>query len=115
MTVPRGLSGLRAACQVGGPGADGVVSGLGEMGEQFPPLPAVPVTVPDEAGFPPGTVVDAHLDPGDGGRARPGDAPYGQVAGWQFLTLAGVCDQRPDPLEGDGFSRGPVGLVPVFV
>ena len=32
MAVPLGLAGLGMACEVGGPGADGVPAGLGEAG-----------------------------------------------------------------------------------
>src|SRR5215472_1708376 len=69
VAIPVRQVGLGTAGEIGSPGSDRVGAGLVKVGEQFPPLPAVPVTVPDQAGLLPRTVVDAHLDSGDGGRA----------------------------------------------
>jgi len=67
VAVPLEDAGLGMAGLARGAGA-GAYEGLArpaEMGEQFPPLPAVPSAVPDQAGLLPGTVVDHHLDPGE--------------------------------------------------
>lgn len=64
--VPSRLVGLGVPAQVGGPGPDGDVAGPGEAGGKLPRLPAVPAVFTGQRGRPPGGVVDAHLDAGDG-------------------------------------------------
>ena len=98
---------MGAARKVGGPGLDGVPAGLSEGGEQLPPLPAVHVAAPDQAGLLPGTLADAHLDLGDR-RPRPDQAtPRTQVdqPGGGFGGLTWVGDQGPTRWSRDGLPR----------
>jgi len=65
VAVPLEDAGLGMAGLARGAGAYEGMARPAEMGEQFPPLSAVPSAVPDQAGLLPGTVVDHHLDPGE--------------------------------------------------
>ena len=87
--VPSRLVRLCPPGQVGGPGPDRDVAMAGESGWPLPPLPAVPAGFTDERGRPPGSIVDAHRDLGDGRGSRPGHPADRDVA-WRG-RCAGRC------------------------
>src|SRR5205807_9070119 len=62
-------------------------------------LPAVPAAVADQPALLPGPAVDAHLDPSDPSRARPGHPANGQVARLEAVGRPRLGDQGTDPLQ----------------
>ena len=87
--VPLGVLGLHPAGQVGGTGTKSGRSWLTELGEQLPPLPAVPAAFTDHLSRLPWTVADAHVDAGDRRRAGPRDTADGQLAGVDSASAVG--------------------------
>jgi hypothetical protein len=77
-TIPFGLLGLRAASQVGRScphGAAALCRNVA-LGEQFPPLPAVPAGFAGQLCRLTRTLADGEVDPFDRSSARPGNAAH---------------------------------------
>src|SRR6266511_4322270 len=67
--------------------------------DQLPPLPPVGPALADEARLLPGSVVEAHLDPGNRRGARPGHPANDEVADLDRLVGMRLGDQAAHTLE----------------
>lgn len=81
--------------------------------DQLPPLPPPALAFPDEPSGKPGTVANPHVDPCDGRRAGPRDAPYDEVAGRHRDVSRRLGDDRAHLLQADRLAHDRAVALPL--
>src|SRR5262249_44824623 len=110
--VPFGALGLCAPSEIGGACAHGDRTALFYAGDQFPPLPTVPLALGPESSRLPVAAVHAHLDVRDRSCTGPRDAADGQVAATDLVVRRRLSDQRSHLLQGDRLADEPAVALP---